>query len=227
MRTIKFYYRIVREFTRTLEANSVRAYSAAAAFFAIISLSPFALILAQLKTAPVALFSAAGISALWAASHCMFTVIRGLNKIAEVRNSRNHAKQRLLSVLYTLALQFMLTISLSLFGIVVLFVLFALLYRMLPARSSRGEKRPKWRSVAIGAAFAAVGWSGFSYGYSLYVERYANFSEVYGSFAATAATMLWLYFCMSILFIGAQINASIKAASLTPPRSTPELTSTA
>ena len=187
-------------FTRALERNSVRAYSAAAAFFAVISLSPFALLIATLQETPVALLSAAGVSAVWAASHCMFTVIRGLNKIHGASETRHWLKLRLLSVIYTLFLQIMLTVSLSIFGIAVLFVMFIFVYRVAPIR-----KKPL-KSCIPGAIGAAVSWSGFSFGYALYIENFANFDALYGNLAAAVATMLWLYFCMSILFMGAQLN---------------------
>jgi membrane protein len=215
---------LIRGFIKALERNSVRAYSAAAAFFALISLSPFAIIIAKLQETPVALLSAAGISALWAASHCMFTVIRGLEKINGAQKKRNWFKLRLLSVIYTLFLQLMLTISLSLLGVGILFAMFLFLYRVLPAL-----KTPL-KNCVPGALTAAISWSGFSYGYALYVENFANFDEVYGSFAAAVATMLWLYFCMYILFAGAQINEHFAhlprnsrpnlrfSARLTPPR---------
>lgn len=38
-----------------------------------------------------------------------------------------------------------------------------------------------------------------------HIDNFANFT-IYGSFSAIVLLMLWLYFCMYILLIGAEIN---------------------
>ena len=57
-----------------------------------------------------------------------------------------------------------------------------------------------------GAVFASVGWTMFSYGYSLYITNFPSASYIYGSLAAVCLIMLWLYFCMIILLLGAEVN---------------------
>ena len=57
-----------------------------------------------------------------------------------------------------------------------------------------------------GAIITAGGWLLFSYLFSYYIDNMGNYSYTYGSLAALAICMLWLYFCMYILFIGAEIN---------------------
>jgi membrane protein len=197
-------YHSLRDFARALERGAVAEHAAAAAFFALISLSPFALLLTKLREAPVLLLSAAGVGALWAASHCVFTIIRGLNAVSGIsEDSRGIIKLRLMSVGYTFALQIMLTASFTLWGIAVLFALILLLYRVLPdSRTPLAQNLP-------GAVFAAAGWVGFSRVFAYYLENHANLRAVYGSLAAAVASMLWLYFCMLILLAGAQINAMI------------------
>ena len=46
----------------------------------------------------------------------------------------------------------------------------------------------------------------FSDLYSIYVERFARLTNVYGSVYAVALSMLWLYCCMSIVFYGGALN---------------------
>ena len=53
----------------------------------------------------------------------------------------------------------------------------------------------------------AVGWSVFSYFFSLYFELFPNFSNMYGSLTALIMLMLWLYICMNLVLYGAEINA--------------------
>ena len=56
-----------------------------------------------------------------------------------------------------------------------------------------------------GALFSAVSWNLFSWGFSIYVGTFNGLS-VYGSLSAIVVIMLWLYFCMYLLLIGAHIN---------------------
>ncbi len=60
-----------------------------------------------------------------------------------------------------------------------------------------------------GAAFSALGWVLFSYFYSLYLAYFPTGYYIYGSLAAALLLMLWLYTCMNILLVGAEINKLI------------------
>ncbi len=51
-----------------------------------------------------------------------------------------------------------------------------------------------------------VGWALFSTAFSIYFRYFKNFTVTYGSLAAVILMMLWLYFCICILFMGAEIN---------------------
>lgn len=67
----------------------------------------------------------------------------------------------------------------------------------------------KLSSHLPGAVFSSLGWILFSYFYSLYIKWFPRSSYVYGSLAAVVFFLLWLYFCMSILLWGAEINKSV------------------
>lgn len=64
----------------------------------------------------------------------------------------------------------------------------------------------KYASQLPGALFAAGGWILFSYFYSLYIRFFPRSSYVYGSLGAVVFLMLWLYFCIFIILLGAEIN---------------------
>ena len=83
---------------------------------------------------------------------------------------------------------------------VLLTAFFSLVYAVLP------NHRTKPRRLLPGAFAAAVGWQVFSAVFSYYVNRFGNWSLYYGSLSAIALTMLWLYVCMIILFLGAVLN---------------------
>ena len=170
--------------------------------------------------------------ALWSAGKGMQSIINGLNTIYHVKETRNWLFTRIYAVFYTMSLVIALIISLILlvlgneiqvavaryvpflgriiarilgartllvFG--VLFVVFLLLYKVLPNR------RATFKSQVPGAAMIAVGWSVFSYFFSLYFELFPNFSNMYGSLTALIMLMLWLYICMNLVLYGAEINA--------------------
>ena len=86
---------------------------------------------------------------------------------------------------------------------VALTLLFTTAYKFLSA------DKYKLRRHIPGAVFAAVGWIAFSWAYSIYIANFSNISYIYGSLAALILLMLWLYFCMTILLLGAQLNVWI------------------
>ena len=57
-----------------------------------------------------------------------------------------------------------------------------------------------------GAVFAAAAWMIFSGIFSVYVDKYNNYSSFYGTMTTIALIMVWLYGCMYVLFIGGIIN---------------------
>ena len=69
------------------------------------------------------------------------------------------------------------------------------------------NKRNSFRESLPGALLASVGWLVFSDLYSVYVENFSGYANIYGSVYALALSMLWLYFCISIVFYGGALNA--------------------
>ena len=75
-----------------------------------------------------------------------------------------------------------------------------LLFRRSPRR------RGGLREVLPGAVFSAAAWMLFSRVYSLAAERFGLFG-VYGSIAAAAGSLYWIYVSLYILFAGAWLSA--------------------
>lgn len=71
------------------------------------------------------------------------------------------------------------------------------------------------RSQMPGAAFCSVAWLVISRLVILYMQYFSNISLMYGSLAGIVILMLWLYFCMFFLFIGAIINYLLSNGYLT------------
>lgn len=77
----------------------------------------------------------------------------------------------------------------------------ALLFRFAPR-----IRRRRLREVLPGAAFSAAAWMLFSRVYSAVMERFGLFG-VYGSIAAAAVSLYWIYVSLYILFLGSWLSA--------------------
>ena len=87
-------------------------------------------------------------------------------------------------------------------GIAFLFLtaLFLMVYRTFPP----GKR--SLRQSFPGSLLTAGGWVLFSWLFSIWAKVFSGYSRVYGSVAVVAMTMLWLYFCISIVFYGGALN---------------------
>lgn len=191
---------------------------------------PVAVYLGNLLPSPLestGVLPVAAIAAVWASSSGMVAVIKGLDQIYEVKGTRNYLHLRLLAVtcVVAFAVVLLLTAALlvfgstiynyllshsppffatllinfkSLAGFLLLLFFFTLMYVFLPRR------RVRFLHNLAGAAFSAGGWVLFSYFFSLFVEKFSDFS-IYGSLATLIILMFWLFFCMYILFLGAEV----------------------
>lgn len=79
------------------------------------------------------------------------------------------------------------------------------LYRFAPHR-----RRARWRWVLPGAALACLGWLVFSYGFSKFVALSPNFGQEFGSLAAVIVLMLWIYYSVMVIIVGALLNAELE-----------------
>ena len=83
----------------------------------------------------------------------------------------------------------------------VLAVLFLVLYKCIPNRKA------SFKSQCPGALISSLAWSIFSLAFSMYLDIALAASNMYGSLTMIVFIMIWMYFCMWILLIGAEINA--------------------
>ena len=76
-----------------------------------------------------------------------------------------------------------------------------IVYRFVPNR-----KTVSFFRQLPGALIAAIGWIVVSAGCSFYIGNFNNFSYIYGSLSGMMILLLWLHFCMSMVFYGAEVN---------------------
>lgn len=186
-----------------------------------------------------ALISLTSIAALWASSKGVIGIINGLNSVYKTTEKRSYIRLRFTALLYTLVFLLILILTLGLLvfgnslfnfvielvpplgdislfvdvtrwllGMLLLVLFFMFLYTVIP------ERKTRMRNELPGAVISAVGWMGFSALYSFYIDNIANYSNIYGSLTAIVLLMLWLYFCMVILFFGAEVNDILRTHNI-------------
>lgn len=177
------------------------------------------------------ILSVAIVGTLWTAGKGMLALIRGLNAINDVEENRNYFVLRSVASFYTLVMIVVVILSLTvmvfgnvlvalvirefpqvqflfefllncrfIFSWMILTIVFTMIYTFVP------NKKMHFFDQLTGGMFSAVVWSSFSWCFSVYVERFGGFGT-YGSLATIVIVMLYLYFCMYIIMIGAYINS--------------------
>ena len=180
------------------------------------------------------ILSVAVVGTIWSAGKGVLALIRGLNVINDVEENRNYFVLRAVASFYTLIMIIAIILSLVLmvfgnflvnlflrdfpqmqplfeilmyfrfiFSWLILTLVFTMIYTYVPNR------KINFAEQLTGGMFSAVVWSIFSWCFSMYVDRYEGFGT-YGSLATIVIVMLYLYFCMYIMLIGAYINSYLK-----------------
>ncbi len=174
--------------------------------------------------------SLSSLTALWSASRCVYALRLGLNNIHRIEKRRGYLYNRISALFYTVGILLVLLFSLvvlifgnklqfilsqhfplvadlvdtflgvrSLPAIAILLIFFLSVYTLLPDAPASA------RSQLPGAMFCTSGWLFLSLGFSLYVDHFTGRS-MYGSLTAVVLAMLWLYLCMYLVLIGAELN---------------------
>lgn len=169
--------------------------------------------------------------ALWSAGKGVLAMTGGLNCVYNCQETRNYIFLRIRATLYTVMfiLVIIFLLVLSVFGNTinifigehipilsgfadwlirmrvyitpaVLMVFSLLIYKFLPNRKDSFKKQ------IPGAVFAAIGWMIVSWIFSVYVDLFKGFSDMYGSLTTIVLIMLWMYFCMYSILLGGEVN---------------------
>ncbi|MBO5069184.1 MAG: YihY/virulence factor BrkB family protein [Roseburia sp.] len=176
------------------------------------------------------IISVTAIAAIWSAAKGVQYITDGLNSVHNLEETRNWFVLRFWAAIDTVV--FMVAIVFTLLvlvfgnslhdlaikyvpflenavallvefkGLVLLAILtffFDVIFTALP------NKKLTPKSQLPGALICSVAWYAFSFGLSVYVDYFNGFS-MYGSLTTIALVMLWLYFCMYIMMMSAEIN---------------------
>jgi membrane protein len=81
----------------------------------------------------------------------------------------------------------------------------AVIYRYGPSR-----EEPRWSWTSPGALVATLLWVAGSALFSLYVTRFGNYNETYGSMGAVVILLTWFLLGAYAILIGAEINSEME-----------------
>lgn len=187
-------------------------------------------IIQEVYSKSIGTVSISAIFVLWSAKRGFYALSKGLHNIYETDKETNYFVMQIKSIILTafLVLVIVLVLVLSVFGnslsdllrnkynisgnilnivsfskIAVYFILFMvllLMYKFVP-----GHKQ-KFIKQVPGAIIATGGWFIISSIFSVYLKTFKGFSVMYGSLTTIVLAMMWIYFCMYIILIGAEVN---------------------
>ncbi|MBQ9083917.1 MAG: YihY/virulence factor BrkB family protein [Clostridia bacterium] len=191
--------------------------------------------LTDLRNAPnVSLLSISAVITLWISSKGTAAILTGISRVYHAPPAKNMVSHKLKSLASTLVMigLILAAVALLLFGDLLVDVgikmmllppdassvfelripvLLAIMCAIFTAIYTYTARRSAYVKKSIfahmpGAVFASLGWMIFSMLFSLYITHFPDASYVYGSLGAICLMMLWLYICMIILLLGAEVN---------------------
>jgi membrane protein len=175
------------------------------------------------------------ILSLWTASNVVEMIMKSLNRIYSIAETRPLWQTRLWSLLLVsvVAVFFVVAFNLVIFGDEIRQFL---AFSMEPDSSMAGMARwIQWplvfmtstvaalltyfmapnfhhvsRRVALpGAILFSIGWQLLNWGFDQYVTYFADFDRVYGPLGTAMAVLMWVYLSALLLLVGGELNAQI------------------
>ena len=171
------------------------------------------------------------IGAIWTASSGVNALMKNLNRIYDVGESRNmfvrYAIALGLTILGagTMVLAFVVLFIGQIYGpeiagqiglqntaadafgiarwpVALLLILFAVAFMYWMAPNT--DFKLKW--ISPGAAFFAVAWIVATFAFGIYVSNFGSYNETYGTLGGVVILMFWFYLTAFLLLLGAEIN---------------------
>jgi membrane protein len=178
------------------------------------------------------------IAALYFATNGVHAMIDAFNKSFHGIETRSFVKQRVISLILTISLSFLVVTAIVLIitneyfikwivhhgllknktQFLMLFafkwlIIAALLFFTISFIYYYGPaKKRKWRFISAGSTLATFLSILTSIGFSYFVNNFGQYNKLYGSMGTLIVVLLWIYFNSLILLIGFELNASINKA---------------
>jgi len=95
---------------------------------------------------------------------------------------------------------FVQDLILSLVSLLLIFLLFSILYYVVP------KKKIGKRAVFVGAFWAALLWETAKQLFGFYLNNFAAFGRIYGTYALIVVVAFWIFYASVVFIIGAEIG---------------------
>ena len=191
-----------------------------------------ALIVADVYRGSLAILSVSLIATLWSAAKGFSSLLFGLEEVYKHAQRPGFLLRRAMGMIYTVGMYVFMLLSIVIggfgkqlrklaerflpmlhgffvwllnFRFLVVIALLTVFFSAIYLRGS-GRRLPV-REVIPGAILSSVSWSLLTWAFSAWVTS-TRFGT-YGSLATVVVVMLWMYWCMYILLLGACINRAI------------------
>lgn len=176
--------------------------------------------------------------ALWTAASAIAAMTDSLNRAYGVKEGRPFWRVRLVAVLLTVGLAFLMLSSMVLliFGSEVgsllatkigwgdafdtaweivrwPIIVFLMMFGAALIYYFAPDVEQEWRWITPGAVFAVLAWIAMSLLFAWYVDHFGTYSVTYGSIGAVIILLTWMYFTGFFLLVGGEINAEIEHAA--------------
>ena len=202
------------------------------------SMSGFVLdIVREVYSKSIGTISISIIFTIWSAGKGLYALMKGLHEVYEINDKKTNSYiyLKLISVLKTIMFVILIALGLVLlvfgnslvdiikvhFGgfenytvvssivteisfILGTFIIFLLMFCFMP------KHRVSFKSQMPGAIFGAITLNIISFIFSRYLDIFKGFSITYGSLTTLMLIMMWIYSCFYTVFLGAELNKTIK-----------------
>ncbi len=186
------------------------------------------------------LISVGGFVSLWSAGTAVNTLNKGIHIAYNSKCIQPFWKARLIALIYTVLLALLIIFLMVglvfgnqigdyLFGVldmqkgifmplwnmarlimpfIALVMVLYTIYKFIP------RKYLKSSNVWPGVAFTSIGWYLYTLFFSLYVDNYSKYNQLYGSIGSVFVLLIWLYGSCTLLLLGAEMNALIQEINM-------------
>ena len=182
--------------------------------------------------------------AVWFASGGMSSMMAGVNRAYEVKDSRSWLKGRAIAIGLTVAISLLILLALAVvlaggyvahtfvghFGLGVAIAILGRIAQNILALAcvllsfsliyyfGANIKGQPWRWVTPGSVVGVLLWLGASFGFRIYLHYFNSYGRTYGSLGVVMILLIWLYITGLAFLIGGEVNARIDHALLEQER---------
>lgn len=185
---------------------------------------------------PVGLLVTASLITLWTASGVMISWMEGFRRCYQLPKTWGLVKERMIAFSLVILAGIPLTFATVLiafgsrietrilfhtgheFGLYVLLMWTAMRWTIATLTSiavialiyhNAVPRTQPWHSVLPGATLATAMWFAATMVFGWYLQRYADYSVLYGSLGVGIALLVWMYMISLVILVGAEFNAML------------------